>query len=166
MESANSRNLLAASVPGILLLGHLSDKISLRLVILLSCFGSAVTCLILWGFATKVSVLVLFAIAFGFLGLSFSGVWAALITVIASKRSSLLLSSHIYESRSQRMTHICQQPYLLCSPLLVALGILFLVRYNFFRLSSHHLTYYFSRACFKCLIRARTPSRSSLWLWS
>jgi MFS family permease len=63
------RNLLAASVPGILLLGHLSDRVPLRIVILLSCLGSALACLLLWGFATSVVVLVVFAVTFGFLGL-------------------------------------------------------------------------------------------------
>jgi MFS family permease len=76
----------AASVPGILVLGHLSDRAPLRAVVLLSALGSALACLLLWGFATRIDVLVVFALVFGFLGLSFSGVWAALITVIASER--------------------------------------------------------------------------------
>jgi MFS family permease len=74
----------AASVPGILVFGHLSDRIPLRGVVLLSALGSATACLLLWGFATQLSVLITFAIAFGFLGQSFSGVWSALITVVAS----------------------------------------------------------------------------------
>jgi MFS family permease len=75
--------LVAASIPGLLLLGYLSDKTSLRLVISLSCFGTALSCLLLWGFATNTGVLLAFVIMFGLLGLSFSALWTKLITVIA-----------------------------------------------------------------------------------
>ncbi|KAG7528275.1 hypothetical protein FFLO_06279 [Filobasidium floriforme] len=73
----------AASVPGLLMLGYLSDKIPLRVVISLSCFGSALSCILLWGFATNAGVLVAFVVLFGLLGLSFSALWTKLITVIA-----------------------------------------------------------------------------------
>jgi MFS family permease len=73
----------AASVPGLLMLGYLSDKIPLRIVISLSCFGSALSCILLWGFATNAGVLVAFVVLFGLLGLSFSALWTKLITVIA-----------------------------------------------------------------------------------
>jgi hypothetical protein len=64
-------------------LGYLSDKISLRVVISLSCFGSALSCILLWGFATNGGVLVAFVIVFGLLVLSFSALWTKLITIIA-----------------------------------------------------------------------------------
>lgn len=60
---------LAASVPGLLFFGWLSDRWPLRAVITLSCLGSALACLLLWGFATSIEMLVVFVIAFGALGL-------------------------------------------------------------------------------------------------
>jgi MFS family permease len=81
------RPFLAASVPGLLLLGYLTDRWPLRSVITLSCLGSALACLFLWGFATNSGVLIAFAIVFGLLGPSFSAIWAKLIGVIASKSS-------------------------------------------------------------------------------
>jgi hypothetical protein len=98
----------AASVPGILVLGHLSDRAPLRFVVLLSALGSALACLLLWGFATQLGVLVAFALAFGFLGLSFSGVWAALITVVASAPSPQRLPVCVL-TRRQRTTRICRR---------------------------------------------------------
>ena len=80
--------LTAASVPGLLILGYLSDKAPLRAVISLSCFGSALSCIFLWGFATNSGALVAFVVLFGFLGLSFSALWTKLITVIARKSRS------------------------------------------------------------------------------
>lgn len=75
--------IAASSIPGLLLLGYLSDKISLRLVISLSCFGTALSCIFLWGFATSTGVLIAFVVMFGMLGLSFSAIWTNLITMIA-----------------------------------------------------------------------------------
>ncbi|KAL8287384.1 hypothetical protein RQP46_003836 [Phenoliferia psychrophenolica] len=79
-----------ASVPGLLLLGWLSDRWPLRVVITLSCLGSALACLFVWGFATDLAVLSIFVVAFGALGLSFSALWTRLITVIAA------LPGHIF----------------------------------------------------------------------
>lgn len=79
--------LVAASIPGLLLLGYLSDKTSLRLVISLSCFGTALSCICLWGFATSTGMLIAFVVMFGLLGLSFSALWTKLITVIAREYS-------------------------------------------------------------------------------
>jgi hypothetical protein len=99
----------AASVPGILVLGHLSDRAPLRFVVLLSALGSALACLLLWGFATQLGVLVAFALAFGFLGLSFSGVWAALITVVASAPPHPRELPVCVLTRRQRTTRICRR---------------------------------------------------------
>jgi hypothetical protein len=91
----------AASVPGLLLLGYLSDKIRLRLVISLSCFGAALSCILLWGFATNTGVLIAFVIMFGLLGLSYSVLWTKLITVIASASCrAALMPSVAYESEA------------------------------------------------------------------
>lgn len=76
---------LAASVPGLLLLGYLTDHWPLRLVITLSCLGSAAACLLLWGFSTNAGVLIAFVVIFGLLGPSFSAIWAKLIGIVASQ---------------------------------------------------------------------------------
>lgn len=62
----------ASSVPGLLLLGWLSDRWPLRIVISLSSFGSALACLFIWGFATNVGALAAFVIVFGALGLRYA----------------------------------------------------------------------------------------------
>jgi len=79
----------ASSVPGLLLLGWLSDRWPIRVVITLSCLGSALACLFLWGFATSIQMLVLFVIAFGALGLSFSALWTRSIAIISKDDPSL-----------------------------------------------------------------------------
>ncbi|KAI5477336.1 hypothetical protein MNV49_006478 [Pseudohyphozyma bogoriensis] len=73
----------AASVPGCLTMGYLSDIIPVQYVIMLSCGGSAASCLLLWGFAKSLPILVVFCLTFGFLGLSFTAVWTKLVSIIA-----------------------------------------------------------------------------------
>ncbi|KAJ9122473.1 hypothetical protein QFC22_001900 [Naganishia vaughanmartiniae] len=90
--------LNAASVPGLLLLGYLTDHWPLRMVITLSCLGSAAACLLLWGFSTNSGVLIAFVVIFGLLGPSFSAVWAKLIGIIASPVSEALLKSPAWKS--------------------------------------------------------------------
>nr|ODN85941.1 monocarboxylic acid transporter [Cryptococcus depauperatus CBS 7841] len=77
--------LNAASIPGNALIGLLSDCLSLRAVILISCIGSSLSCAFLWGFGTNTAMLVAFVIIFGLLGLSFSALWSKIIGTIASK---------------------------------------------------------------------------------
>lgn len=59
-----------ASVPGLLLVGWLSDRLPLKMMILVTCLGSSFACIFLWGFATNFAMLAVFAVVFGFLGLS------------------------------------------------------------------------------------------------
>lgn len=59
----------ASSVAGLLVLGYLSDRLSARLLIAISCFGASLACLFLWGFATQLGMLLAFAFVFGFFGL-------------------------------------------------------------------------------------------------
>lgn len=73
----------AASVPGLTLLGFLSDRLPLVYVLGVSCIGSALSCLFLWGFGTTDALLILFVITFGLLGLSFTALWSKMISVIA-----------------------------------------------------------------------------------
>ncbi|KAI5477335.1 hypothetical protein MNV49_006477 [Pseudohyphozyma bogoriensis] len=84
----------AASVVGLLFLGWLSDKVPIRYVITLSCGGSALSCLFLWGFGKTLQPLVVFCIVFGALGLGFSAVWSKLISIIA--KDDPLLPSVIF----------------------------------------------------------------------
>lgn len=74
-----------ASIPGLLILGHLSDRCNLRAVILISCLGSSLACLFLWAFAKSMTLLVFFSVFFGASGLAFSAIWTKLISVISSK---------------------------------------------------------------------------------
>ncbi|WWC85637.1 uncharacterized protein L201_000503 [Kwoniella dendrophila CBS 6074] len=75
--------LNAASAFGNGLIGYMSDRMSLRSTILISCVGSAASCAFLWGFGTNTGVLVAFAIIFGLLGPSFSSVWSHMIHLVA-----------------------------------------------------------------------------------
>jgi len=73
----------AASVAGLLMLGYMSDRWPTRLVVAISCFGTSLSCFLLWTFATYLSLLMVFAISFGFFGLGFTAVWSKLITIVA-----------------------------------------------------------------------------------
>lgn len=75
--------LNAASIPGLLIIGYLSDHYSTRAVFFAACFGSALCCFLLWGFATKLSVLLVFAMFYGFFGIGFAAIWSKLITIMA-----------------------------------------------------------------------------------
>lgn len=56
----------AASIVGLILLGIMTDRMPLRFVVGFSCFGSALSCLALWGFAGHSSgMLLAFVITFG-----------------------------------------------------------------------------------------------------
>lgn len=77
--------LNAASVPGNAILGIMSDHMSLRVVILISCIGSGLACAFLWGFGTNDGMLIAFTIIFGLLGPSFSALWTKMNAVISSK---------------------------------------------------------------------------------
>lgn len=52
-------------MPGLLLLGWLTDRIPLRIVILVSCLGAALSSAFLWGFAESNAMLVAFSVTFG-----------------------------------------------------------------------------------------------------
>lgn len=73
-----------ASVPGLLILGYLSDRMPVRVVLTISCGGAALACLTLWGLATNTATLFAFAVVFGFLGLAFPSVWTRFITIVSN----------------------------------------------------------------------------------
>lgn len=76
--------LSAASIVGLLVFGHLSDRWSVRLVVSLNCMGASISCFMLWGFATSLSMLVIFAMSFGFFALGFASLWTKLVSVVAA----------------------------------------------------------------------------------
>ena len=60
----------------------------INIAVFASSVAAAASCLFFWGFGTHEAVLVVFAILYGLLGLSFSALWFRMIGVIA--RMSLL----------------------------------------------------------------------------
>lgn len=74
----------AASVPGLLLFGWLSDRLPTRIVIALTAGGAALASIFLWGFAGQSSaLLIVFTLVFGLTGLAFTSLWSKLITIVS-----------------------------------------------------------------------------------
>jgi MFS family permease len=74
----------AASVPGLLGFGYLSDKLPTRLIIFMTAGGAALASIFLWGFAGRSSaLLVVFTLVFGSTGLAFTALWSQLITIVS-----------------------------------------------------------------------------------
>lgn len=57
---------LATSMPGLILIGGMSDKLDLRVSICLSTVGSALAIFLVWGFTAKLAPLLVFACIYGF----------------------------------------------------------------------------------------------------
>ncbi|ODN74842.1 hypothetical protein L202_07148 [Cryptococcus amylolentus CBS 6039] len=87
LSHPNGANLLsilnAASVPGNALMGLLSDRLPMRIVILISCLFSGLSVAFLWGFGTSKGMLVAFCVVFGMFGPSFCAVWSKMNAAIA-----------------------------------------------------------------------------------
>lgn len=74
----------AASVPGLLAWGWLSDRVPTRIVVGVCAFGAALSCIFAWGLAGEESApLVVFAVLWGLTGLSFTSLWSKLITIVS-----------------------------------------------------------------------------------
>ncbi|KAG9006361.1 hypothetical protein FRB94_000825 [Tulasnella sp. JGI-2019a] len=73
----------AFSVPGLILIGGMSDRFDLRLSIFMSTIGSALAILVVWGFATRLAPLLVFACLYGFFSGGFSVLWPKFIGVIS-----------------------------------------------------------------------------------
>lgn len=58
---------IASGIPGGILLGHLSDKHDLRVVMMVSTLGSSLAVFLLWGLASGLPPLIAFALIYGFL---------------------------------------------------------------------------------------------------
>lgn len=78
----------AASVPGNLFVGWVSDRASARSTISINCLVASVIVLTLWGFGTSSSLLILFSVFWGFSALSFVSLWGKMITGICKDRPS------------------------------------------------------------------------------
>lgn len=66
-------------------MGILSDRISLRSTILLSAFGGALSCFFLFGFATSLPTLIIFAIAWGMTGLGYTSLITRTVAYVAKE---------------------------------------------------------------------------------
>ncbi|KAG8977429.1 hypothetical protein FRC05_001827 [Tulasnella sp. 425] len=73
----------ATSMPGLILIGGMSDKLDLRLSISLSTVGSALAIFLVWGFTAKLAPLLVFACIYGFFSGGFSVLWPKFIGVIS-----------------------------------------------------------------------------------
>ena len=73
----------AASVPGTLLTGLLSDHIPIRYTILLSCIAASLSCAFLWGFGKNEGLLITYSLLWGLTGLSFVGSWTKIVFVVS-----------------------------------------------------------------------------------
>ncbi|KAJ5736829.1 MFS monocarboxylate transporter [Penicillium malachiteum] len=71
-----------ASVFGSISMGHLSDRCHVWICITISSIGTAVSVFLLWGLATNVAVLMLFAVAYGLFAGSYSATWSGTIRAV------------------------------------------------------------------------------------
>ncbi|KIY65693.1 MFS general substrate transporter [Cylindrobasidium torrendii FP15055 ss-10] len=72
-----------ASALGLVFLGYLSDRFDIRTTILISAIGSALSVFLLWGFATTLGPLLVFALTYGFLAPSWSALWPRFVGKVA-----------------------------------------------------------------------------------
>ena len=114
----NYAHLPAASVPGLTLIGLLSDRFPLVWVLGLTCAGSSLSCFFLWGFGTTNALLIAFVIVYGVLGLSLTALGSKMISIICRKSvtgtiAGLTVQQLIYRRRS-RSPPICLLHFRLC----------------------------------------------------
>ncbi|KIO32643.1 hypothetical protein M407DRAFT_241337 [Tulasnella calospora MUT 4182] len=75
----------ATSVPGIIIIGGMSDMFDLRVPISVSTVGSALAILLVWGFTANLGPLLFFACLYGFFSSGFSVLWSRFIGVISTE---------------------------------------------------------------------------------
>ena len=68
-----------SSIPGGIVHGLLSDKLTATKVILLSSLGSAIPVFLLWGLDRHISTMVVFVLLYGFFAGGFSSTWSSMI---------------------------------------------------------------------------------------
>ncbi|KAG8746999.1 hypothetical protein FRC10_002798 [Ceratobasidium sp. 414] len=72
----------ASGIPGSIVLGHLTDKYDLRIIMLISILGSSLPVLLLWGLATSLPPLLVFALICG--SLAAPSLWPKFCSVVSS----------------------------------------------------------------------------------
>ncbi|KAJ7680889.1 MFS general substrate transporter, partial [Mycena polygramma] len=90
--------LNGASVPGLIFLGWLSDRLDLRVSMLVSSLGSALAVFLIWGLSKSLPPLMVFSFTYGFLGPSWLALWPRFITSVVGddpRMSSLVLTVFI-----------------------------------------------------------------------
>jgi MFS family permease len=91
-------------------MGMLSDRVSLRKTILLSAFGGALSCFFLFGFATSLPTLIIFAITWGLTGLGYTSIITRTVTYVAKDdphTPMVIFSIFVF---SQGVAMICSGP--------------------------------------------------------
>ncbi|GFZ44356.1 hypothetical protein JCM24511_02078 [Saitozyma sp. JCM 24511] len=78
----------AVSIAGNTLLGALTDRYPIHLVINFTFLTAALACFVLWGFGTNIVALVAFVLVFGLVGLTSAALWTKMISIIARDESS------------------------------------------------------------------------------
>jgi MFS family permease len=68
-----------SSIIGALGTGYLCDRLQVTTVIAISTAGTTISVFLIWGFATNIPLLIIFAIAYGTFAGGFSAVWSGMI---------------------------------------------------------------------------------------
>lgn len=83
--------LNASSVLGAVGTGFLSDRLHVTTVIAISTAGTTASIFLLWGFASNLSLLGIFAIAYGIFAGGFSTTWSAMIRDVRNENAEAKL---------------------------------------------------------------------------
>ena len=77
--------------------GYLSDhRVPLVLLIMTSTLVSAVACLALWGLARSLTVLILFALTYGFFGAGYVAIWARMVSAVSEEPTAALATFSLF----------------------------------------------------------------------
>lgn len=93
-----------AQILGQITMGHLSDRLSPQIPMILSSFFSCLACLLLWPFANSTApssfpLLVAFALLYGFFAGGFSVLYSRFVTVLTNDRDTGLWLYSIFEAQ-------------------------------------------------------------------
>ena len=89
--------LSVAQVLGQFCFGYLSDrKVSLTILILVSTMTSAAAALALWGLARSFTLLILFAIVYGFFGAGYVAMWARMGSAVTEEPTAALATFGLF----------------------------------------------------------------------
>jgi MFS family permease len=100
-----------ASVLGLLAFGWGLENLHLRSRIALSTIGSAVSVLVLWGFAAHIAPLILFGITFGLTAGGFTALWPHLVSLIIGEDQRLHTQMLTIFSASRGIGTILSGPF-------------------------------------------------------